>query len=283
MNSKDITNDVAQRLSQPTAIERRMSENAAYRKACRRELYELMSLIEEVVFPAFFGELPLEDAVSRIRKIVRHQASEIRLGDEATIADVADRFIERLPDIKHSVLEDVEAVAKIDPAVTDLSEIIVSYPAVKAMLHYRTANTFVRLNVPIIPRIITEMAHSATGIDIHPAATIGRRFAIDHGTGIVIGATTIVGDNVTLYQGVTLGAKNFTYGDDGLPLDIPRHPIIEDNVTIYSNASILGRVRIGHDAVIGGNIWITTDVAPYSKVSQHRPDSIPSFSDGAGI
>ncbi|MBP5315003.1 MAG: serine acetyltransferase, partial [Muribaculaceae bacterium] len=221
MNSKDITNDVAQRLSQPTAIERRMSENAAYRKACRRELYELMSLIEEVVFPAFFGELPLEDAVSRIRKIVRHQATEIRLGDEATIADVADRFIERLPDIKHSVLEDVEAVAKIDPAVTDLSEIIVSYPAVKAMLHYRTANTFVRLNVPIIPRIITEMAHSATGIDIHPAATIGRRFAIDHGTGIVIGATTIVGDNVTLYQGVTLGAKNFTYGDDGLPLDIP--------------------------------------------------------------
>lgn len=283
MKSNDITNDVAKRLALSTAIERRMSENAAYRKACRRELYELMSLIEEVVFPAFFGELPLPEAVSRIRKIVRHQASEIRLGDEATIADVADRFIERLPNIKNSVLEDVEAVAKIDPAVTDISEIIVSYPAVKAMLHYRTANTFVRLGVPIIPRIITEMAHSTTGIDIHPAATIGRRFAIDHGTGIVIGATTIIGDNVTLYQGVTLGAKNFTYGDDGLPLDIPRHPIIEDNVTIYSNASILGRVRIGHDAVIGGNIWITTDVAPHSKVSQHRPDGIPSFSDGAGI
>ena len=120
MKSNDITNDVAKRLAQSTAIERRMSENAAYRKACRRELYELMSLIEEVVFPAFFGELPLPEAVSRIRKIVRHQASEIRLGDEATIADVADRFIERLPDIKHSVLEDVEAVAKIDPAVTDM-------------------------------------------------------------------------------------------------------------------------------------------------------------------
>lgn len=280
MKSNDITNDVAKRLAQSTAIERRMSENAAYRKACRRELYELMSLIEEVVFPSFFSEQPITDSISAIQRIIRHQALEIDLDN---INDIADNFIDRLPDIKRAVLEDVEAVAKIDPAVTNLSEIIVSYPAIKAMLHYRTANTLVRLNVPIIPRIITEMAHSTTGIDIHPAATIGRRFAIDHGTGIVIGATTIIGDNVTLYQGVTLGAKNFTYGDDGLPLDIPRHPIIEDNVTIYSNASILGRVRIGHDAVIGGNIWITTDVAPYSKVSQHRPDGIPSFSDGAGI
>ncbi len=283
MISNGRISEVSRRLLQPTAIERRMSENAAYRKDCRQELVELMSLIEEVVFPAFFCSRDLEDAVGLIREIVRHQASIIRLGDDEAIVQLADDFIGRLPEIKSAVLEDVEAVSKIDPAVNDISEIIVSYPAVKAMLHYRTANSFVSLGVPIIPRIITEMAHSVTGIDIHPAATIGRRFAIDHGTGIVIGATTIVGDNVTLYQGVTLGAKNFTYGDDGLPLNVPRHPIIEDNVTIYSNASILGRIRIGHDAVIGGNIWITTDVAPYSIVRQHRPDGLTSFTDGAGI
>ena len=271
MKSNDITNDVAKRLAQSTAIERRMSENAAYRKACRRELYELMSLIEEVVFPAFFGELPLPEAVSRIRKIVRHQASEIRLGDEATIADVADRFIERLPDIKNSVLEDVEAVAKIDPAVTDISEIIVSYPAVKAMLHYRTANTFVRLGVPIIPRIITEMAHSTTGIDIHPAATIGRRFAIDHGTGIVIGATTIIGDNVTLYQGVTLGAKSFPLDEKGNPMKgIARHPILEDNVIVYSNATILGRITLAKGTVIGGNVWVTESTKPGEQLLQAK-------------
>jgi len=268
MDKNDMIDDVINRLSAPSEIERRMSENAAYRKACRQELHKLMSLMEEVVFPSFFSEQPITDSISAIQRIIRHQALEIDLDN---INDIADNFIDRLPDIKRAVLEDVEAVAKIDPAVTNLSEIIVSYPAIKAMLHYRTANTLVRLNVPIIPRIITEMAHSATGIDIHPAATIGHHFAIDHGTGIVIGATSIIGNNVTLYQGVTLGAKNFTYGDDGLPLDVPRHPIIEDNVTIYSNASILGRVRIGHDAVIGGNIWITTDVPPHSVVSQHRP------------
>lgn len=272
--------DVIRRLSQPSDIERRMSENAAYRKECRQELHKLMWLIEEVVFPSFFSERPILDSISEIHTILRHQTAEIHLDDADSATDI---FISLLPDIKRAILEDVEAVAKIDPAVTNISEIIVSYPAVKAMLHYRVAHALLQLNVPIIPRIITEMAHSATGIDIHPAATIGRHFAIDHGTGIVIGATTIIGDNVTLYQGVTLGARNFIYGDDGMPLDVPRHPIIEDNVTIYSNASILGRVRIGHHTVIGGNIWITTDVPPYSSVSQHRPDGIPSFSDGAGI
>ena len=136
------------------------------------------------------------------------------------------------------------------------------------MLHYRIAHALLELSVDVLPRMLTEMAHSQTGIDIHPGAAIGAYFAIDHGTGVVIGATSIIGEHVTVYQGVTLGAKNFRYDDSGRPIDQPRHPIIEDNVTVYSNASILGRVRIGHDSVIGGNVWLTHDVPPHSRILQ---------------
>ena len=124
------------------------------------------------------------------------------------------------------------------------------------------------LGVPVIPRIITEIAHSNTGIDIHPGAQIGEYFSIDHGTGVVIGQTAIIGNHVRLYQGVTLGAKNFTLDEEGLPIDVPRHPILEDWVTVYSNASILGRITIGEGSVIGGNIWLTHSVPPNSKVLQ---------------
>ena len=133
-----------------------------------------------------------------------------------------------------------------------------------------------------MPRIITEMAHSKTGIDIHPGAQIGEYFSIDHGTGVVIGETCIIGNHVTLYQGVTLGAKKFTYNENGVPVNTPRHPIIEDNVTIYSNSSILGRITIGHDTVVGGNIWLTESVKPYSKIVQQRAVA-ETFMDGAGI
>ena len=127
------------------------------------------------------------------------------------------------------------------------------------------------------------MAHSATGIDIHPGAVIGDHFAIDHGTGIVIGATTVIGNNVMLYQGVTLGAKNFKYDPDGRPIDEPRHPVLEDNVTVYANTTILGRVTIGHDTVVGGNVWLTHDVPPRSRILQTRAVEQPLFTDGAGI
>ena len=129
--------------------------------------------------------------------------------------------------------------------------------------------------------MLTEHAHSVTGIDIHPATTIGEYFAIDHGTGVVIGATAIIGNHVTLYQGVTLGAKNFTYGNDGRPLDLPRHPVLEDNVTVYSNASILGRVTIGEGSIIGGNVWLTHSVPKNSRILQGKTQE--SFCDGAGI
>jgi serine O-acetyltransferase len=150
------------------------------------------------------------------------------------------------------------------------------------MTHYRIAHKLHQLQVPVIPRIITEQAHSKTGIDIHPGAQIGEYFAIDHGTGVVIGETAIIGNHVTLYQGVTLGAKSFKYDENGNMLNIPRHPILEDHVTVYSNASILGRITIGHDSVIGGNIWVTHSVPPYSRIQQSKAVDV-AFQDGAGI
>jgi len=195
---------------------------------------------------------------------------------------LALQFIEELPEIKRLLYTDVQAMFDNDPAAQTYGEVIFSYPVVNTMTHYRTAHALHKMQIPIIPRIITEHAHSCTGIDIHPGAQIGEYFAIDHGTGVVIGETSIIGSHVTLYQGVTLGAKSFKYDADGNMLNVPRHPIIEDYVTVYSNASILGRITIGHHSVIGGNIWVTHDVAPYSRIQQSKAvDS--SFQGGLGI
>ena len=150
------------------------------------------------------------------------------------------------------------------------------------MLHQRFAHLLFSMNIPYLPRIISEMAHSQTGIDIHPGAKIGEYFAIDHGTGVVIGETCVIGDFVTIYQGVTLGAKSFQYDEEGVPLNVPRHPVIEDNVTIYSNASVLGRITIGHDSIIGGNVWLTESVPPNSRIIQGVNRS-EKFSLGSGI
>ena len=183
-----------------------------------------------------------------------------------------DAFWAQIPEIARLINTDVDAVLHNDPAVTDRGEVILSYPLQYAMIHYRAAHVLYLLGVPRIPRMLTELAHSRTGIDIHPAAQIGEYFCIDHGTGVVIGETAIIGSPVVLYQGVTLGAKNFEYDDQGRPIDIPRHPILEDHVTVYSNTSILGRVTIGHDTVVGGNIWLTQDVPANSIVLQSTPE-----------
>ena len=185
---------------------------------------------------------------------------------------VVEKVRAELPEIKRLLQTDVEAVVHNDPAVTDLGEVILCYPLTQVMMHYRLAHLLYQLGVPRLPRMLTEMAHSRTGIDIHPAAQIGESFCIDHGTGVVIGETTIIGNHVVLYQGVTLGAKSFKFDANGMPIDEPRHPILEDHVTVYSNTSILGRVRIGHDTIIGGNVWLTTDVPPYSTVLQSTPE-----------
>ncbi|MCR4809507.1 MAG: serine acetyltransferase [Prevotella sp.] len=199
-----------------------------------------------------------------------------------TAEEIALHFIDELPEVKRLLYTDVEAMFQNDPAAPNYGEVIYCYPIVNTMTHYRLAHVLHKMQVPVIPRIITEQAHSKTGIDIHPGATIGEYFAIDHGTGVVIGETAIIGSHVTLYQGVTLGAKSFKYDADGNMLNVPRHPIIEDNVTIYSNASILGRITIGHNSVIGGNIWLTHDVPPYSRILQSKAVDV-SFQGGLGI
>jgi serine O-acetyltransferase len=192
-------------------------------------------------------------------------------------------FMSRLPKIRHLLSTDVQAGYLGDPAAKGYGEVIFCYPSIRALTNYRIAHELLNLNVPIIPRIITEMAHSETGIDIHPGAKIGDFFMIDHGTGVVIGETCIIGNHVKLYQGVTLGAKSFPVDNDGNPMKgIPRHPIVEDNVIIYAEATILGRIRIGKKSIIGGNVWITKDIPPNSKIVQNRAME-SYFSEGAGI
>jgi len=191
-------------------------------------------------------------------------------------------FIDKLPRVKYLLSTDIKAMMIGDPAAKSDTEVIFCYPAIRALVNYRIAHELLKLGIPLIPRIISEIAHSETGIDIHPQAQIGEYFSIDHGTGVVIGQTSIIGNHVQLYQGVTLGAKNFTLDDNGLPIDVPRHPIIEDDVTIYSNSSILGRITIGKGTVIGGNVWFPNSVPPNSRILQTLATQMV-FSDGLGI
>ena len=245
-------------------------------------LREIMTLLRKVIFPGFFGteQEAQTDSIQYLEQAYDLLQEQIYNGlcfeverccdSKDRASEIAIAFINKVPHIKYLLSTDVKAILDGDPAAKSPSEIIFCYPAIHAILYQRVAHELLKLGVPVIPRIITEMAHSDTGIDIHPGAQIGEYFSIDHGTGVVIGQTAIIGNHVRLYQGVTLGAKSFTLDEEGLPLDVPRHPIIEDYVTIYSNASILGRITIGHGSVIGGNIWLTHSVPPNSKVLQTR-------------
>ena len=176
------------------------------------------------------------------------------------------QLIARLPDVRHVLATDITAAYNGDPAATSFSEILSCYPVIKTLTIFRIAHELFLLGVPLIPRMMAEMAHSETGIDIHPGATIGEYFTIDHGTGVVIGETCIIGKNVKLYQGVTLGARSFPLDDNGNPIKgIARHPIIEDDVVIYANATVLGRITIGKGCVVGANTWVMEDMAPSTK------------------
>ena len=230
-----------------------------------KELKKMIEVVRSIVFPDFFPSTqPLE---LQLRAVLSYQLSTV-IDDTEKAAQLARDFVKALPEITRLLHTDVDAVLTNDPACESRAEVVYCYPVVRVMLFYRTAHQLLLMGVPLLPRMLTEIAHSETGIDIHPAATIGDHFCIDHGTGVVIGATSIIGSNVCIYQGVTLGAKNFQRDSDGNPVDAPRHPIIEDNVTIYSNTSVLGRITIGHDTVVGGNIWLTHDVPPHSHVLQ---------------
>lgn len=253
---------------------------------------EIIELVRAVIFPGHFGhhltsrQNPLYwlgTIVDRLGRLLSAQiAASFNMlgngGDDASGSRDCDamvmEFIERLPQVREALALDARAIYLGDPAAISVGEVISSYPAIRAIANYRVANLLHKLGVPVLPRMICERAHCETGIDIHPGATIGKAFMIDHGTGVVIGETAVIGDNVKLYQGVTLGARSFPLDDGGNPVKgLARHPIIGDNVIIYANSTILGRITIGSDSVIGGNIWITGDVEPGSIVLQARADN----------
>jgi serine O-acetyltransferase len=257
----------------------------------------MVDIIREIIFPGYFGNpLVAENSVQynigvnseKLYQLLLEQihsalAFEADDPDMRTITEAKTfLFIDKVPEIKRLLSTDIKAIYDNDPAAKNYGEIILCYPAIKALLNYRIAHELFSLEIPLIPRIITEMAHAETGIDIHPGATIGEYFSIDHGTGIVIGKTAIIGNHVCLYQGVTLGAKKFLLGEDGNPIDIPRHPILEDNVTVYSNSSILGRITVGKGTIVGGNVWLTHSVPPNSRILQTKAVE-DSFTDGLGI
>ncbi len=249
-------------------------------------LAEIIDLCRAILFPGFYGKpsmsyktLPYHIGVNmeRLFGLLSEQilaglcfvcsAAEQPSMEQAR--ELAAEFIGHLPRLRAILATDVEAAYDGDPAAESYAEIISCYPIIKAITNYRIAHLLLLLGVPLIPRIITEMAHSETGIDIHPAATIGHHFTIDHGTGVVIGATCIIGNHVKLYQGVTLGAKSFPLDKHGNPIKgIPRHPILEDNVIVYSNATVLGRITLARGTVIGGNLWVTESTRPGEHLVQ---------------
>ena len=250
---------------------------------------EIVEALRSVLFPGYFGfsDLKVESVLYHVGATldrIQHPLQEqIRRGlcftclEESQCTPVCDdqagditrSFLERLPAIQKCLAKDVKAAYEGDPAASSADEVIFCYPAVMAITNFRLAHELHVLGVPLIPRMITEHAHSITGIDIHPGATIGEYFFIDHGTGVVIGETCEIGRNVRLYQGVTLGAKSFKLDEEGNPIKgIPRHPVVEDDVIIYSGATILGRVTIGRGSVIGGNVWLVDSVPPNSRITQ---------------
>ena len=255
-------------------------------------LHEIIELCRAILFPGFYGKSTVNHHtityhigvnIERLYNLLTEQIhaglcfDAKETGDCACdtkrekAIDLAGQFISRLPALREVLATDVEAAYNGDPAAESYGEIISCYPIIKALSNYRIAHELLLLGVPLIPRIITEMAHSETGIDIHPAARIGHHFTIDHGTGVVIGATCIIGNHVKLYQGVTLGAKSFPLDDDGHPIKgIPRHPILEDDVIVYSNTTILGRITVGRGATVGGNIWVTEDVPAGARLVQKK-------------
>ena len=228
------------------------------------------------VFPEYFAGYRLNDLYDRLKEQIEiallYAQPELEQEGAAEEADrICAGFFEQLPEVQQRLLKDVQAGFDGDPAAKSKEEIISSYPGLFAIYVYRLAHLLYKEEVPYIPRIMTEYAHGKTGIDINPGATIGDYFFIDHGTGVVIGETCIIGNNVKLYQGVTLGAKSFPLDEDGKPIKgIPRHPILEDNVIVYSNATILGRITIGKDATVGGNIWVTEDVPAGARIVQTK-------------
>jgi len=261
----------------------------------RDRIIEILDLLTELLFPGYTGRrtvtksnisfividilyhvyTELSEQIERAYKY-RCRMEKCDTGDCTRMAEEATQYLlSRLPQIREMLKGDVGAAFDGDPAAKSYEEIVISYPCIIAIAVYRIAHELYLRQVPLIPRIMTEYAHAKTGIDIHPGAAIGRNFFIDHGTGVVIGETTIIGDNVKIYQGATLGALSFPKDERGnIIKGGKRHPTIEDNVTIYAEATILGNVVIGKNSVVGGNVWIKESVPPDVTVTMPPADLV---------
>jgi serine O-acetyltransferase len=245
--------------------------------------------LREASIDDFVG-LTLHDSLLALRDQIRLELAARATTDDSPGLEeqqqataITGRFAAQLPRIRTLLDSDLDAAYRGDPAAQSLDEVLVCYPGVQAIIHHRFAHALHGLGAPLVARIIAEVSHSATGVDIHPGATIGESFFIDHGTGVVIGGTAVIGDRVRLYQAVTLGAKSFPLDDQGvLVKGEPRHPIVEDDVVIYAGATILGRVTIGQGAQIGGNVWLTRSIAAGTTITQAKVIS-ETFGEGSGI
>ncbi|MBI0416732.1 MAG: serine acetyltransferase [Nitrosospira sp.] len=272
------------------SLENRQRKNLSLKLPTPRALTSVIEKLTAVLFPNRLGSPKLinENTDHYVKKILNEalqemliqvywelnhisnlEAYNVKIHKQATA--IIRAFAEKLPSIRTLLDEDISAAYEGDPAAHSVDEVLICYPGITAIMYYRIAHELYCLNAPLIARIISEIAHSTTGIEIHPGAKIGSSFFIDHGTGVVIGETSIIGKNVRLYQAVTLGAKRFPADENGaLVKNIARHPIVEDDVVIYANATILGRITIGQGSTIGGNVWLTHSVPPNSSISQTR-------------
>jgi serine O-acetyltransferase len=266
----------------------------------REALVSVVDGLRAALFPAHFGCRDLSDESvdyfvghtldATLSTLFEQVQRELALFQDVPAAEIEARallvtrgFAAELPRIRELLETDVQAAFTGDPAAGSVEEVVFCYPGITAVMHHRIAHTLYRLQLPLLARIIAELAHAETGIDLHPGAQIGPSFFIDHGTGVVVGETSILGARVRLYQGVTLGAKSFPTDERGAVIKaLPRHPILEDDVIIYAGASVLGRITVGRGSTIGSNVWITRDVAPNSRVSQ-QPSKGEWFGGGRGI
>lgn len=269
----------------------------------RDKIVKILQNLHEVLFPGIYDKKPYDEtrinvAISNnLRKaaldlrdiiekvLVYNNYADCEKKCRAHAEKIVMDLISKFPEIRRVVQTDIEAAYNGDPAATSTEEILLSYPSIQAVCIHRIAHELYKMDVKIVPRIMNEYAHQITGIDIHPGASIGESFFIDHGTGVVIGETCTIGKNVKIYQGVTLGALSFPLDENGNPIKgIKRHPDIEDNVVIYAGATILGgKTSIGHDTVLGSNIWLTHSVPPYSRVYNSQPSPNISSSQQAQI
>lgn len=297
MNRRE-KNDALDRISQALAAsyEKNLGINDAADDTmpCREEVIDVTERLLEVLFPGFerAGSYPstrillgdvlrkLSDQIGRaMRRVKGDECAECMQECSSHSDTLALKLLESLPDLREVLLADVEAAYNGDPAARSYDEVILSYPGIRAIAIQRLAHVLFCADVPLIPRMMTEYAHSETGIDIHPGATLGKGIFIDHGTGVVIGETAVIGDNVRIYQGVTLGAVSFPKNACGILIKgLRRHPTIGSNVTIYSGASVLGDITIGDDSVVGGNVWLTESLPPGTKITalppEHRKKSL---------